>query len=251
MSLDPDARRSRRSILAAAAGAASAIAVTKLGGPDPAAAVSTALLTEVDNPVAALTTMTGNGVNILKLVTGTQATALWATSGSGAAVAAQTESGVGVEASATSGIAVECSSTSNMGMSASSTSSVAVRGWSTTGTGLMGHVGSATPSPVSGVALLGSVSSKGQVGLRAAGRVQLPDRSGRATILAGKAYVDVDVRSRGGLAGTPLLFANLMTYRSGVHVAAVRANYPGSGRFRIYLNRAVAFSTSVSWLIIG
>ena len=54
-------------------------------------------------------------------------------------------------------------------------------------------------------------------------------RSGKATVASGHSYVDVTVA--GGLAGTPLCFANLMTYRSGVSVAAVRPNYPTWAKF--------------------
>ena len=74
-------------------------------------------------------------------------------------------------------------------------------------------------------------------------------RSGRATVASGHSYVDVTVT--GGLAGTPLCFANLMTYRSGVSVAAVRPNYPSTGKVRIYLNKAVTASTYVAWMVMG
>ena len=76
-------------------------------------------------------------------------------------------------------------------------------------------------------------------------------RSGRATVAAGKAYVDVDLRPKGGLAGTPLVFANLMSYRSGVHVAAVRPNYPSAGKVRIQLSKVVTASTLVAWLVLN
>jgi hypothetical protein len=74
-------------------------------------------------------------------------------------------------------------------------------------------------------------------------------RSGKATIPAGHNYVDVTVT--GGLVGTPLCFANLMTYRSGVSVAAVRPNYPGTGKLRIYLTKSVTASTSLAWMVMG
>lgn len=76
-------------------------------------------------------------------------------------------------------------------------------------------------------------------------------RSGRLTVPAGCAYADVDLRSKGGLYGTPLCFANLMSYRSGIHVAAVRANYPTTGKARIYLNRAVSNPTYVAWFVVN
>lgn len=76
-------------------------------------------------------------------------------------------------------------------------------------------------------------------------------RSGRATVLAGRSYVDVDLRTNGGLAGSPLIFATLQSYRSGVFVAATRKNYPSTGKFRIYLSKAVTSSTYVGWLVVG
>ena len=55
----------------------------------------------------------------------------------------------------------------------------------------------------------------------------------------------------GGLSGTPLCFANLRSYRSGVAVAAVRPNYPTAGKMRIYLTKTVWRSTSVAWIVMG
>jgi hypothetical protein len=42
-----------------------------------------------------------------------------------------------------------------------------------------------------------------------------------------------------------------MSYRPGVHVAAVRANYPIAGKARIYLNRAVSSPTYVAWVVLN
>jgi hypothetical protein len=76
-------------------------------------------------------------------------------------------------------------------------------------------------------------------------------RSGRATVLSGRSYVDVDLRSKGGLAGTPLCFANVMSYRPGLFVTMVRPNYPIAGKARIYLNRLASAKTYVAWFILG
>ena len=76
-------------------------------------------------------------------------------------------------------------------------------------------------------------------------------RSGRATVAAGRSYVDVDLRTKGGLSGTPLILATLQTYRSGLSVAAARKNYPSTGKFRIYLNKAAAGPTYVAWQVLG
>ena len=87
-----------------------------------------------------------------------------------------------------------------------------------------------------------------QTALQAVGRVKF-SRSGRAKVLAGRYYVDVTVPD--GLAGTPLIFANLSTYRSGVWVSATRPNYPSAGRVRIYLNKVVSGTTYLSWFVLG
>ncbi len=47
------------------------------------------------------------------------------------------------------------------------------------------------------------------------------------------------------------MFANLLAYRSGVSVAAVRPNYPSTGKLRIYLNKAIASNTYLPWLVLG
>ena len=74
-------------------------------------------------------------------------------------------------------------------------------------------------------------------------------RSGRAKVLAGHSSVDITVP--GGLAGVSLIFANLMNYRTGVAVAAVRPNWPSAGKARIYLTKSVSTAAYVSWLVVG
>jgi len=86
--------------------------------------------------------------------------------------------------------------------------------------------------------------------LQVAGKAAF-SRSGRAPVPRGRAHVDVDLGTKGGLSGTPLCFANLLYYRSGVHVAAVRPNYPTAGKMRIHLNRAVTAATNVAWVVLG
>ena len=76
-------------------------------------------------------------------------------------------------------------------------------------------------------------------------------RSGRVTIPAGADHVDVDLKPKGGLAGTPLCFANLQVRRAGISIAAVRPNVPSLGKIRIYLNQPVSSSTTVAWIVLG
>jgi hypothetical protein len=89
------------------------------------------------------------------------------------------------------------------------------------------------------------------VGLFVLGKAKFVSRSGRAIVGAGKSFVDVDLRQKGGLSGTPLCFANLTSRRVGVHVEAVRPNDPGTGRMRIYLNGAVTANTFVAWFVLN
>ena len=87
------------------------------------------------------------------------------------------------------------------------------------------------------------------------GKARFPRRSGRATVVAGKASVDIDFRPWDlpfeGLEGTPLCFANLMSYRPGVFATTVRPNHPIRGKMRIYLNRAVSSNTYVAWFVLN
>lgn len=87
--------------------------------------------------------------------------------------------------------------------------------------------------------------------LRVEGKTQFAKRSGRATVVAGRASVDIDLREKGGLSGTPLCFANLMSYRAGVFVTTVRPNYPVAGKARIYLNRTVSSNAYVAWFVLN
>ena len=74
-------------------------------------------------------------------------------------------------------------------------------------------------------------------------------RSGRATVLKGKSYVDITVT--GGLTSRSMVHATLQTYRAGVAVAAVRINYPTAGKARIYLTKVASTtsSTYVAWFV--
>jgi hypothetical protein len=83
------------------------------------------------------------------------------------------------------------------------------------------------------------------------GKTRMATRSGRATVVAGRSSVDIDLRSKGGLSGTPLCFANLMSDRPGVFVRTFRPTYPVTGKARIYLNRTVGANTYVAWFVLS
>ena len=99
-------------------------------------------------------------------------------------------------------------------------------------------------------------AGEGATALEAFGKIRFTSRSGRVAVPAGRSYVDINL-SLGGdspwtmLEGTPLCFANLMSYRPGVFVTTVRPNYPSRGRMRIHLNKAVTSSTFVAWFVLN
>jgi hypothetical protein len=85
------------------------------------------------------------------------------------------------------------------------------------------------------------------------GRLQL-SLSGRALIPKGWSHFDVLIDNGevpyGWLQRESLCFANLMSYRPGVFVTHVRPNYPW-GKVRIYLNKPLASSAWVAWMVVG
>jgi hypothetical protein len=231
-------------VLAAAASSAAGLAVARLAAPDVAGAVATPLYINQDNPTSATTSITTNGVHAFKVSTSTQATAIHGSGGSGNGVLAEATSGVGLSA-VSNHIAISAWSVSGLCLDASTNTGTAVRGWASTGTGVLAHVGTGSPAAVAGVALQGSVSDKAQVGIRALGRVQFPDRSGKALVQAGKAAVVVPVT---GMTSSNYAVATLGASRSGRWVRAVVCS---TGKITIFLNGSVTRSTPVHWLVLG
>jgi hypothetical protein len=143
--------------------------------------------------------------------------------------------------------------TGRMGVAGTTELGTGVAGFSGGGVALPAPALSATavpePTGVLGYAPAGvGVRAQSDTGtaLKVSGKTHF-SRSGRATVAAGKSFVDVVVA--GGVAATSLCFANLTVYRSGVYVAAVRPAYPTTTKIRIYLNRAVVKATVVAWLV--
>jgi len=165
-------------------------------------------------------------------------------------------SGVGVLGESVNGTGVIGRSTAHAGVQGFSIDDAGVNGF-----GVFGVWAHGSSFGVTGVSFAGQgVHGEAETGvggyftattgtaLQVAGKATF-SRSGRATVLKGKPYADVDLRTKGGLSGTPLCFANLMSYRTGVYVAAVRPNYPSTGKLRIYLNKAVTSSTDVAYFV--
>lgn len=254
------APRSRRALLAAAAAAAAATVVTAIKGPATAVAGSDGdvVLGEA-NTASTMTSIvtTTPGITALKVrgVTGPEAS----TDVSGVAIhgsvvrsgADDDKLGVGVRGEGASFCTgVDGRSDTGYGVFGRSESGTGTHGGSHDGTGVDGFsdngIGVGADS-TRGTGIQGS--SQYGTALKVWGKVKL-HRSGRAWVSAGKRSITVDLSADGGLAGTPLCFATLMTYRSGVWITVVRPNYPSAGKLRIYLNKAVNARTAVAWLVL-
>ncbi|MCI4353965.1 MAG: hypothetical protein L3K06_01195 [Thermoplasmata archaeon] len=290
--------RSRRAILAAAAGATLAAVASALGRPEPAKADGEAILVGGTYSDATTATVLKNSTNTMPVLhvesggAGTaiiarsdtgeavyaeasneHSTAVHAFSQQGIAVGADSETGTGLWARSLYGRAVDAVNTSAGGPAIVGTSlseTTAVAGYvlglqdappaTPARTGVFGYADGASAHGVlghtsSGEAVRGeAVSGTGVHARSTSGNALVVEgkatftRSGRAAVASGNSSVDVVVP--GGLGGTPLGFANLITYRSGTFVTAVRLNYPSSGRVRIYLNKSVTGTTFVAWLVL-
>jgi hypothetical protein len=217
--------RSRRSILAAVAGAAAAAAAGTLARPLSAAAANgDPLILGQGNAAPDVTGLDGKlevrGIPAPSYPTTITVTSQGSTDTRGIAVLAESDAGHAILAT-TRGTHGEAS--------------CAVAGLSATA----GGIGVLAGSPGAGV------------GLHVRGRTKLVNRSGRATVATGRATVDIDLRRKGGLSGTPLCFANLMSHRPGVFVTTVGPNFPVAGKARIYLNRTVRSNTHVAWVVLN
>jgi hypothetical protein len=243
-----NAPRSRRVFLAAAAGAAAATAASAL---DPRGAVRAG----VDGDVvlgAANTTTTTTGIAIT--ANASDVLRVEGSSENAAIVGVNDDVGAGVRGEATTGAGVLGVAPNGSGVEGSATMGNGVLGSSEEGTGVIGLIS------ISGDGVHGHSFATAGVGVRAsaeAGTALVVDgrakfsRSGRATVPAGASHVDVDLSAKGGLGGTPLCFANIMTRRPGIHVETVKPNTPSSGRLRISLSGPVSGSTFVAWLVLG
>jgi hypothetical protein len=251
MASDPNAPRSRRALLTAAAGAAGAVAAT-------AALPVTALAhdpddvqKEVDNATAlttSITTTSADPVNAPKIsfkarTVNTDAAALVGSTGDEtniAPVAVTAFTGVygwaptaASDTSFGSGVWGDSDDVGTYGLG-----NVGVRG-----DGFIGVVGA---GPVGGVGVRawGGNGSGSDIALQVYGKVQF-SRAGRATIGAGKSGVKVNMA---GVSANSRVFAVLHSNRAGRFVRAV---VPTTGSFTIYLNTTVTSSTYVAFFVIN
>lgn len=237
MSLELNAARSRRTVLAAAAGAAAATVVAAIDHPFPVQAVTDGDVVLGAENAATTTTEIHNTTNdevvFAARSTGHTNVILGTNEGDGIGVAGMSESGHGIEGTSTAGMGVVGTSGTGTGVLGNTDNG---------GFGVHGH----SDGPGVGVYATTDVGTA----LEVVGKARF-NRSGRASIPAGKSWVDVDLSAKGGLHGTPLCFATLTSYRAGTWVVAVQPNQPSSGWLRIRLNRAVTTSTWVAWVVLA
>jgi len=270
MALDPTTPRSRRALLTAAVAATAVTVVEAVARPLPVSAADgdDTLTIHVGDTYAdaqSQTTLANKANDKIVLYVASNAdsghgggTAVYGFSHHGKGVKGQSTIGIGVYGISTNGSGVRGESTDHSGVFGGSNDGNGVEGVSTQGAGLAGS--SINHHGVSGDSYLSAgvygysgpgtgvhAESSAGTALRVEGRAHF-SRSGTATVTAGHKSVTVTVS--GALPGTPLCFANLRSYRSGISVAAVRSNYPSAGKMRIYLTKTVSSATSVAWMVM-
>jgi hypothetical protein len=259
--------RSRRTLLLAALGGTVASVVGALGRPAPAEATSGTMFYGTSN---------NSGVDPTGLTAATPSEAALdvtnASTGTGLIGRSSGTGGVGVYGHAELGFAVVgdisiftkgSGKIGVWGRDRDTPGKIGTAGTSYGGTGVVGYAiagaGDTIPPTPSGlVGVYGyapggtGVAARSDTGtaLKVTGKVSL-NRSGKVNFPANATYIDIT--PPGGLSGTPLCFANLMEFRPGVYIAAIRPNWPSAGKVRIYLNKAASTTliTPLSWMVIG
>ena len=276
--------RSRRSILAAAAGAAAGAFAATFGRPLSAQATVATMQTGTDNASDAPTRLIDSAPGVVLGVTtttmpayeiGHEVVAIGTDNIAYPAlnvVSTNDDEGLAVKVSAlgtyATGVRVEASQNgvtaavhnefgAGLYGTAEGPSAAGVKGHGL-GPGTVGVAGnciSGAGIAVGGWALGtgtgGKFSSETGSALMVDGRARF-SRSGRALVPKNSSHVDVTVP--GGLSSsTSTVLATIQTYRSGVSVAGVRLNYPTTGKARIYLTKVASTTTTtpVGWFVVG
>ncbi len=248
MSTDGSMPRSRRAVLAAAAGAAAVTVITAIERPLAVAAVDGDVVHQGDS-------LYGSSATSFITTSGPALEAI--TNGDDSAVIGQGLTGAGLEGRTTSGFGVYgWAGESGVGVHGKSDSGIGVQGWSNTGTGVAADGGTAgvgvrgwTPQ---GVGVIGSTNAGTGVqatattgtALDVVGKARF-SRSKKVTIGAGKSSLKVTLE---GVTTSSLVFAVLHSNRSGVYVQAV---VPSTGSFTIYLNKAPTSATFVAYFVVN
>ena len=247
MAVDPDATRSRRALLTAAAGTAAALAASAAMPLGVAAHDTDDVQKGTDNPTTATTsisntngntsygfqaTSTGGAGVVAWSVTAPDATEFDPTTDSaytgvfGYAPAGPDADHVGV------GVWGESPDYGLIG-----TGAIGVSGY-----GLYGVIGASDDPSGAGVQAYGATDAA--LALDVHGKVRF-NRSGRATVKKNASSVKV---SLAGVTTSSRVFAVCFSNRSG---RWVRAAVPTTGSFTIYMNAKVSASTYVSWMVLN
>ena len=259
MSSDHDAPRSRRALLAAAAGSVAAVAASA-ALPLGVAAVTTPVDIEVDNPATQDTSITDSGAGSTAFAghaTGSGAgfgllgTAAGASGVVGWSVDAPTSYWPTFDPSFTkwTGIFGSAPSATDPGFTGSGVwgDSPDIGVYGTGGTGVLGFgavgvEGDANDNAGS-IGVWAWAPTTSQIALKITGKVSF-SRSGRTTI---SAHHSTKAVSLAGVTSSSRVFAVLASNRGGRYVRAV---VPASGKFTIYLNTTVTSSTVVTWFVL-
>ena len=247
MASDPNAPRSRRALLTAAAGGAAAMAASAAIPLTATAADPNDVVKEVDNATAAQTSITQSAAGFIAFKASTtnpdRAGLVGATGDQtdtnesfsaytgvyGFAPAAPIDfSGFG------SGV---WGDSPDVGVAGSGF--VGVRGDGAYGMVAAGFTGGGT-----GLLAWGGDGSGADIALDVRGKVKF-SRSGRVTILSGRSTIRVNLV---GVTTSSRVFAVLHSNRSGRYVRAV---VPTTGSFTIYLNTTVTANTFIAWFVIN
>jgi hypothetical protein len=249
MASDPNALRSRRAILAAAAGSAAAVAASA-AAPLAVSAAPTAVQTETANTSTAqtslsMTSATPADVTFKVATTTTTAAALVGAAGDQTNIAANTGwTGIygwvpGVPPAVTDSFGTGVWGDSD-DVGVIGTGGVGVRG-----DGFFGMVAVGANDPAAaGLRTWGWDGSGNWVALDVRGKAKF-SRSGRSTIAAGKSTIKINMV---GVAFGSLVFAVLRHNRANRFVRAV---VPTAGSFTIYLNAPVTSATYVVWFVLN
>ena len=245
---DPNAPRTRRALLTAAAGAAGAVAASAalplkalaadddpvLVGHAHTGATETSITTTSADPVAA------PQIAFKARLTGTEAAAVAGTTGDETGSSIDDTSWTGVYGWTPTNPDPDFFSTGVWGDSGDvgsyGSGSVGVMG-----DGAIGVIGRADSGGIGVEAFNFDPTS---VGLKVVGKVQF-SRAGRSTLGAGRSALKVNLA---GVTSASRVFAVLHSNRSGRYVRAV---VPTTGSFTIYLNTTVTAATYIAWFVIN
>jgi hypothetical protein len=235
MASDPNAPRSRRALLTAAAGAAGAVAASAALPLTAAAADPNDVVKETDNATVTTTSITTTSTDQVSFKAHSVNADRAGLLGSGG-----DETDIATEFTGFTGVY-------GWSVTANSDTSFATGVWGDSddvgvyGTGTVGVLADGDPG---GVGVLARAGSPTDIGLQVLGKV-LFSRSGRNTIGAGRSALKINLN---GVTSASRVFAVLHSNRTGRYVRAV---VPTTGSFTIYLNTTVTSATYIAWFVIN